>query len=83
MAMATRVAGDKEGNGKGGKGNGNGDKEGNGNGNNTGICYRIKGDRQATTTTIQGGRQPKLMARMARVMALAMRVVGKKLLQIL
>ncbi len=47
MAMATRVVGNKEGNGKGGKGDGNTDKEGYGNGDYTVMATaRVAGDKE-------------------------------------
>ncbi len=42
MVTATRVVGDKKGDGEGEKGDGNGNEEGNGNGNNMGNGYGNK-----------------------------------------
>ncbi len=48
LAMATRVASNKQ-------GNGNGNKEGNGNSNNRGNCYSDKGGGHATAATMAMG----------------------------
>jgi hypothetical protein len=90
MATATRVAGDKEGDGEGGKGDGNGNEGGgrqrgkvrqsNGNGNKGGEWQAINGDGNKKDNGYydKGGRQAMRMARVARVMVLATRVVDKE-----
>ncbi len=97
MATVARVAGDKEGNDKGCKGNGDCNKEGNGNGNNTGDCYHDKGGGRATVAATMAmatattwamaivarwWATKSVMARAARVTAMALRVVGEQQQQI-